>query len=139
MVHGNSTEGYEVGTQNIGPALDNLKINHEIFNYKNYPKPQSQAYLKWVKRNLAHGQPVVQYVMCKGDSHTGDGVVPFDHIEPAFGLYTNHPLTDDEIYDDDYLVHGSDYSPDGEKNLGYFRPFNSLVDTVDMEGNCKDA
>jgi hypothetical protein len=77
--------------------------------------------------------------MCKGDSHTGDGNVPFDHIEPVWGLYSNHDLSDPEIYGDDYLQFGSGYSPDGKDNLGYFRTFNSMVDTVDMNGNCKDA
>jgi len=138
--HGNSTVGYEVGTMNIGPALDNLKIRHELFDYYHTPKPQSQSYLKWIKKNIAAGQPIVTFVMCKGDSHTGDGnAAPFDHIEPAWGLYSNHPLSDPEIYEDDYVLHGSDYSPDGDKNLGYFRKFNSLVDTVKMDGNCKNA
>jgi hypothetical protein len=131
--------GYEVLPQNIGGALDNLKIKHELFDHENVPKPQAQSYLKWIKKNIAANQPIVTFVMCKGDSHTGYGLGPFDHIEPAFGLYSNHPLTDEEIYDDDWLVHGSDYSPDGVKNLGYFRKFNSMVDTVKMDGNCKDA
>jgi len=77
--------------------------------------------------------------MCKGDDHAGDVNIPYDHIEPAWGLYSNHPLSDPEVYDDDYLLHGSDYSPDGTKNLGYFRKFNSMVDTVAMDGNCKAA
>lgn len=77
--------------------------------------------------------------MCKGDSHSAYGLGPFDHIEPVFGLYSNHPLTDEEVYDDDWLVHGSDYALDGDKNLGYFRKFSSMVDTVAMDGNCKDA
>ena len=36
-------------------------------------------------------------------------------------------------------MHGSDYAPDGDKNLGYFRRFDSLVDTVAMDGNCSSA
>ena len=36
----------------------------------------------------------------------------------------------------DVVTHGSDYAPDGEKNLGYFRNFSSLLDDLDMEGNC---
>jgi hypothetical protein len=31
--HGSPDVGYEVGTLNIGPALDNLKIEHELFDY----------------------------------------------------------------------------------------------------------
>lgn len=62
-----------------------------------------------------------------------------DHIEPFWGLYSNHDLKDPNIYDDDYIVHGSDYAPDGDANLGYFRKMTSMVDTVKMDGNCKDA
>ena len=29
--------------------------------------------------------------------------------------------------------------PDGDANFGYFRPFSSLVDTTEMNGNCADA
>ena len=36
-------------------------------------------------------------------------------------------------------MHGSDYGPDGEENLGYFRSFDSLLDDTDMEGNCANA
>jgi hypothetical protein len=43
------------------------------------------------------------------------------------------------VYDDDIVVHGSDYGPDGEDNLGYFRTFASLLDDTDMKGNCADA
>jgi len=37
--HGNATDGYEVGTLNIGPSLDNLKIDHELFDYETTPIP----------------------------------------------------------------------------------------------------
>ena len=63
----------------------------------------------------------------------------FDHVEPIWGLYSNHNLNDPAVYDDDYFVHGSDYSPDGNQNKGYFRSFNSMVDTLKMDGNCKNA
>lgn len=79
------------------------------------------------------------FPMCKGDSHTGDGISTFDHIEPIWGLYSNHNLNDPAVYEDDWLVHGSDYSPDGNMNKGYYRTFNSMVDTKEMNGNCKHA
>ena len=51
-----------------------------------------------------------------------------------YGLYSNHPLDDPNVYDDDWIVHASDqdYAP-------YYRPLNSLDDSTRMEGNCKDA
>ena len=93
-----------------------------------------------MKRMLAHQHPVVAFVMCKGDiPHSAYECGPFDHIEPFWGLYSNHNLMDPAVYDDDYIVHGSDYGPDGDKNLGYFRRMNSMVDTTAMDGNCKNA
>ena len=136
---GNPEEGYEVLPQNFEAALKNLRMEANLFGYKTVPEPQSSSYLKWVKKNLAQGYPIVSCVMLKGDDHDAHGLGPFDHIEPIYGLYSNHPLTDEEVYDDDYLVHGSDYAIDGDKNLGYFRKFSSMVDTVKMDGNCKDA
>jgi hypothetical protein len=112
---------------------------HEEFDYKNVAVPQSAAWLGWMKKSLAHQHPVVAFVMCAGDEHMAYTCGPFDHIEPFWGLYSNHDLMDPAIYDDDYLVHGSDYAPDGDHNTGYFRRFNSMVDTTKMDGNCKNA
>lgn len=94
--------------------------------------------MKFVKKNLAAGNPVIWFPICKGDSHDAYGLGPFDHIEPIFGLYSNHELTDETIYDDDVIQHGSDWEV-GPVHLGYFRPFNSLPDTKQMDGNCANA
>lgn len=52
--------------------------------------------------------------MEKGNTHNAYNMgYHFDHIEPIFGLYSNHELTDATVYDDDWFVMGSDYSPDG--------------------------
>lgn len=77
----------------------------------------------------------------QGDGHNCYGIenATYDHIEPVWGVYSAAPLDDLTVYDDDVLVHGSDYAPDGAANLGYFRPFGSLVDTTAMDGNCADA
>ena len=51
-----------------------------------------------------------------------------------WGIFSNHPLDDPEVYDDDWILHASDqdYEP-------YYRPLNSLDDTTAMEGNvCAD-
>jgi len=78
------------------------------------------------------------FPICKGDENRGYGIGHFAHIEPIWGIYSNHPLTDPNVYEDDVLVHGSDWQT-GPKHLGYFRPFNSLPDGLKMEGNCKNA
>ena len=50
--------------------------------------------------------------MCKGDSHNCYGIpnATYDHIEPVVGIYSNAPLDDLTVYDDDVLVHGSNYA-----------------------------
>ena len=63
----------------------------------------------------------------------------YDHIEPFFGIYSKHDLSDTQVYGDDIVVHGSDYAPDGTDNFGYFREFSGLLDSKNMDGNCKDA
>lgn len=137
--HGSPSLGYEVLPSNIAETAQNLRLKHEAFDY-NQTKPQSPAYLRWLKKNLAMGYPVVWFVMCKGD---GDHVPypgsnpnggHFDHIEPVWGIGSNKSLADDTVYGQDWLVHGSDQdlSP-------YYRSFDSLVDTPAMQGNCKNA
>jgi hypothetical protein len=51
-----------------------------------------------------------------------------------YGLFSNRELSDPEVYDDDWIVHTSD-----QDYMPYYRPLNSLEDTVAMEGNCKHA
>ena len=79
--------------------------------------------------------------MCKGDAHQSYNIpnATYDHIESVFGIWSNHPLSDPTVYPDDVLVHTSGYALDGTENLGYYRRFDSLVDTIEMNGNCTDA
>eukprot|EP00666_Eupelagonemidae_sp_cell4sb_P016478 gene16478-3973_t len=80
--------------------------------------------------------------MCKGDGacpyKPADATCPnggaFGHIEAVWGIGSDHPLTDAKVYDDDWLVHGSDQDLNP-----YYRRFSSLEDTTAMEGNCKNA
>lgn len=139
--HGDEEDGYEISPTNIDAACENLSIVHESFD-ADTPAPQGAAYLSWMKKELAGMHGIVQFVICQGDEHDveidGETYV-FDHIEPFFKLFSNHSLDDLTVYDDDVVNHGSDYSPDGEKNLGYFRQFSSLLDDRDMAGNCASA
>ena len=57
-----------------------------------------------------------------------------DHVEPMYGIFSNHPLNDTEVYDDDWIVHASD-----QDYMPYYRPMNSLEDDLSMQGNCKHA
>lgn len=139
--HGDPTEGYEILHTNIEGAMTNLGLNYEAFDYQNTPLPQSYSYISWLKSQLARGRGVVWFIMCAGDRHDSYGIqnATYDHIESVFGLWSNHTLSDPQVYPDDILVHTSGYAPDGTKNLGYFRRFDSLIDTTAMNGNCSAA
>jgi len=136
--HGNPTDGYEVLHTNISPCLDTLKLRYNAWPWKQTTQPQSNAYLTWLKGELSLGHPVVWFVMCSGDDHNTYGLAAYDHIEPVFGIYSNHVLSDGTVYTDDVLVHGSDWDQNG-----YYRPFNSLVDSASdgnvLTGNCSNA
>lgn len=88
---------------------------------------------------MAKGHPIVWFPICKGDSHdpytddTPNGGA-FDHVEPMWGIGSNHPLDDTAVYDDDWILHGSDQDLEP-----YYRFMNTLEDDLSMQGNCKDA
>ena len=137
-MHGDEKVGFEVMPSNVAYTAANLGLAYEEWDYTQ-PSPQAPAFKKWLKSQLVRGRPIVWFPMCKGDLHIcypgscpGGGRV--DHVEPMWGIYSNHPLDDTTVYDDDWIVHASDqdYEP-------YYRPLNSLEDTPDMLGNCKDA
>ena len=51
-----------------------------------------------------------------------------------WGIYSNHPLDDENVYDDDVILHASD-----QDQLPYYRPMSTLQDSPFMLGNCKHA
>lgn len=141
--HGDDDLGYEILHSNIDSALENLGFEYESWDWEKQPKPQGTAYLQWMKNKLTAGNGIVQFVICKGDHHNSYGPiwdpVPYDHVEPFFKIYSKADTSEKDVRDDDIVVHGSDYSPDGADNFGYFRRFDSLLDSLDMDGNCNDA
>ena len=116
-----------------------------MFDSEGTQQPQSPLFMQWVKWNLIQGNGVIAFVMLKGDTHDKYGLGAFDHAMPIWGVYseselnTTQPLNETNIYPDDWIVHGSNYMPDGDANLGYFRKIRSLPDTTNMTGNCKLA
>jgi hypothetical protein len=69
---------------------------------------------------------------CYPDSCPNNGAC--DHVEPMFGLFSNHALSDPTVYPDDWILHASD-----QDLMPYYRPLVSLSDTLAMDGNCKNA
>jgi len=136
--HGDPKDGYEVLPSNVGETAKNLKLTYDEWDY-NQPSPQAPAFKKWIKSHLTKGEPIVFFPMCKGDSHcpytdSCPNGGHFDHVEPMWGIFSNHSLDDPEVYDDDVILHGSDQDLET-----YYRPMSTLEDDSNMEGNCKEA
>mmetsp|Transcript_19448 Transcript_19448/g.41783 ORF Transcript_19448/g.41783 Transcript_19448/m.41783 type:complete len:365 (+) Transcript_19448:181-1275(+) len=127
----------EILETNIGLALQNLKFKFEGFDYKHLPTPQADAYRGWIKKKLAAGFGIVWMIMLTGGQYP---VYPrlapygqYSHVEPVVGLLSDHPLTDEQWYDDDVVVHYTD----ADTNT-YYRTMASLPDDTTFKGNCKD-
>merc|ERR1712070_456345 len=85
--------------------------------------------MKFLKQKLVAGRAIVWMIMQLGEA------VPitqkpynltevnglYGHIEPVVGIMSNHPLSDESVYDDDVFVHYTD----ADKN-SYYRTVKSL-------------
>jgi hypothetical protein len=111
---GDPTHDEEILTTNIEEAFKNLKLKVEGFDYKSSPSPQQPAFFKWLKKQLVAGHPVTWFIMWDGQHYPLYNLkIPDDnygHIEPVIGIQSNHPLTDETVYDDDVAVHFTDGS-----------------------------
>jgi len=137
-MHGDTKLGYEVMPSNVAYTANALKLDAVEWDYMQ-PAPQASKFKAWLKSHLVKGRAIVWFPLCKGDPHSAyPGSVPnggqCDHVEPMLGIWSNHPLDDATVYDDDVILHFSDQDTEP-----YYRPMSSLDDTVKMEGNCKNA
>jgi hypothetical protein len=102
----------EILSTNIDEAFKNLKIQVKSFDYTNTPLPQQKAYFKWLKRQLVAGHTVAWMIMWSGQDYPIYNLTApagmYGHVEPVIGIQSNHPLTDEKVYDDDVLVHYTD-------------------------------
>jgi len=119
----------EILATNMDDALAKLKLKAEGWDYAGLPTPQVEGYMKFLKKNLVAGHPIVWMIMQLGEK------VPitqkpynltevnglYGHIEPVVGIMSNHPLSDETVYDDDIFVHYTD----ADKNT-YYRTAKSL-------------
>lgn len=120
----------EILETNIELALNNLKLRFEGFDYKNLPTPQLDSGRKWMKRQLAAGDALVQMIMLPGARYPVYPGLPYgtySHIEPIVGILSDHPLTDEDFYDDDYIVH---YNDAGSSPL--YRSMSSLPGKITL-------
>lgn len=137
--HTDEHQGCEVGPENYGLTARNLKLKYDEWDFAQH-MPQAPEFKKWIKAHLVKGEPVMWAPMLKNGKHTlyGRVSVPgnghFDHHEPIIGIGSNHDLNDLNVYDDDWLVHYSDYDLQP-----CYRRFSSLADDAKLQGNCKNV
>jgi len=109
-----SSHDNEILSPNIDEALTNLKLKAEHFDYRHETTPQQNAYFKWLKGQLVQNRTVVWMIMWSGSSYPAYNMVlpegVHGHIEPVIGIQSNHPLTDETVYEDDVFVHYTDGS-----------------------------
>lgn len=102
----------EILSTNIEEAFRQLHIDAEGFDYMNNTAPMQDVYFKWLKRQLVAGNPVTWMIMWSGQSYPIYGLTPpaglYGHVEPVLGYMSNHDLNDEEVYDDDVVVHFTD-------------------------------
>jgi hypothetical protein len=147
-MHGDTKLGYEVMPSNVAYTANALKLDAVEWDYMQ-PAPQASKFkvgkiafrsLKlnshkhlnpvpthhqaWLKSHLVKGRAIVWFPLCKGDPHSAyPGSVPnggqCDHVEPMLGIWSNHPLDDATVYDDDVILHFSDQDTEP-----YYRPMS---------------
>lgn len=107
----------EILNTNIDGAFQKLHIKHDNFQFNVLPVPQADAYLKFMKKNLIAGNPIIWMVMFSGGSSPDDGYTMdndtngvYDHIEPVAGIMSDYPLTDETVHDTDVFAYFDDAS-----------------------------
>lgn len=126
----------EILDTNIDQAWQNLKLKYESFDFRHEATPQIDKIRTFMKGQLAAGNVVVMMIMKAGHRFPvySDMTEPsgfFDHIVPFTGVLSDHPLTDQQFYDDDYIVHYTDHSV-----YPYYRSMESLVGAYNGESSC---
>lgn len=107
----------EILNTNIDGAFSKLRIKAEDFQFNVLPTPQSDGYLKFMKKHLLADNPVIWMVMFGADSYPDPGYTMdnqtngiYGHVEPVVGIMSNNPLTDEAVYDDDVFAYFDDAS-----------------------------
>jgi len=124
----------EILATNIDVAFRNLKIAAEGFDYKNLPVPQVDSYRKWIKKQLVNGHTLVWMIMLDGMHYPVYHDLPYglySHVEPVVGIMSDHPLTDENFYDDDVVLHYTDAD-----THTYYRTMASLPGTYRLLSHC---
>jgi hypothetical protein len=125
----------EIIDTNIAKAWTNLKFKFESFDYRHEPTPQTDGIRKFMKKELAAGNVVVMMIQKAGHQFPIYDMTPpsgfYDHVVPFVGVLSDHPLTDEQFYDEDYIVHYTDHSV-----YPYYRSMKSLLGAYNGKSSC---
>eukprot|EP01063_Lacrimia_lanifica_P015250 TRINITY_DN22061_c0_g1_i1.p1 TRINITY_DN22061_c0_g1~~TRINITY_DN22061_c0_g1_i1.p1 ORF type:complete len:351 (+),score=143.59 TRINITY_DN22061_c0_g1_i1:48-1100(+) len=106
----------EILSCNIVEAYNNLHVDFEAFDFESEPLPQTQAFLKWLKKHLVAGYPIVWMIEWSGMSFPIYGLKAptgmYGHVEPVIGISSDYPLDHEEVYENDHVIHYDDNSAD---------------------------
>jgi len=83
-------------------AAKAMKLDYEI-----WPKTgNSDAFVLWTKKHLLANHPIVLGVFENTSifGFTAEQGDDYDHIVPLVGYASSHPITDEQVYDDDQLT-----------------------------------
>lgn len=83
-------------------AASAMKLDYEI-----WPKTgDSDAFVLWTKKHLLANHPIVLGVFENTSifGFTAEQGDDYDHIVPLVGYASSHPITDEQVYDDDQLT-----------------------------------
>lgn len=125
----------EILDTNIEMALTNLKLKFEAFDFRHEATPHVDKIRKFMKKEMAAGNVMIMMIQKAGHRfplyHMKEPSGFYDHIVPFVGIMSDHPLTDEQFYDDDYIVHYTDHSV-----YPYYRSMKSLVGEYHGSSSC---
>jgi hypothetical protein len=125
----------EILDTNIAKAWTNLKFKFEAFDTKHEATPQLDGIRKFMRKQIGAGHVVVMMIQKAGHRFPIYDMPPpsgfYDHVVPFVGLLSDHALTDENFYDDDYIVHYTDHSV-----YPYYRSMKSLVGAYNGQSSC---
>jgi hypothetical protein len=113
---------------NEDTALTALHLDHALWD-SNGPKPQSQAFLTWIKTELEAGVPVIYGVYLTDGNNDPD----YDHIVPAVGITASVAATYDPA---DMLALNDNFDDRVVRSIGSLAATRSSCASDTAHGGC---
>ena len=114
----------ELNFDSSAKAAKGMHLTYEL--WPNDPHQNVKNFLAWVKQSILEGIPVMIGIYMNQSIFgelEDDGKNDYDHIVPVIGIESNHDLSDQNFYADDYLVFSDNalFTPTGDDPKYLFR------------------